>query len=71
MLYGKIKDSCSHPSPLLVTREEIAAFETQTDFFGLGERIIRAGTRIVDKGNCLAARRACETPIDAEAPGRA
>ena len=47
MLYGKIKDSCSYLAPLQVTREEIAAFETQTGFFGLGERMIRAGIWIL------------------------
>ncbi len=43
MLYGKINDSCSNYTPLRVTREDIAAFETQTGFFGLGQRMVRAG----------------------------
>ena len=47
MLYGKIKDSCSDTHPLQVTREDIAAFETQTGFFGLGQRMIRAGIWIM------------------------
>lgn len=51
MLYGKIKDSCSNSSPLQVTREEIAAFETQTGFFGLGDRMVRAGIWIIHEGD--------------------
>jgi hypothetical protein len=71
MLYGKIKDSCSHPSPLQVTREEIAAFEIQTDFFNLGERMVRAGIRTVDEGKGMVARPTRETRIDADARWRA
>jgi hypothetical protein len=51
MLYGKTKDSCSNASPLRVTREEIAAFETQTGFFGLGDRMVRAGIWIIHEGD--------------------
>jgi hypothetical protein len=47
MLYGKIKDSCSNTHPLQVTREEIAAFETQTEYFILGQRMVRAGIWII------------------------
>jgi len=47
MLYGKIKDSCSNTHPLQVTREDIAAFEIQTGFFGLGQRMVRAGIWII------------------------
>jgi len=71
MLYGKIKDSCYHPSPLQVTREEIAAFETLTDFFNLGERMVRAGIRIVKGGNGMVTRPTRETPFDADAQWRA
>jgi hypothetical protein len=46
-LYGKCNDSCSSTRPLQVTREDIAAFETQTGFFGLGQRMIRAGIWIM------------------------
>ena len=51
MLYGKTKDSCSSSYPLRVTREEIAAFETQTGFFGLGDRMVRAGIWIIHEGD--------------------
>ena len=71
MLYGKIKDSCSHASPLRVAREEIAAFETQTGFFGLGERQVRVGIWIVNEGNGMVAGLTRETRIDADARWRA
>ena len=71
MLYGKIKDSCSHLSPLRVILEEIAAFETRTGFFDLDQWLVRADIRIVNKRKCLAARPARETRIDADARWRA